>query len=187
MSRLCRLRNKTHGEDGQWAYEEITKLRKTIAAQAAVIDALNEQHEKAQQHLMSRIDAKNYELKQLYQERGVISGHLIKKLHEQLSASCAHNVRLIDAIQDYLSANDPSEFGCACDLDVGYLCGPCHEAKQQYPLQKALAIPTNSTQILDEVRRAERERCAKVCEDQANEPECTERAMYCAEAIRAME
>lgn len=54
-------------------------------------------------------------------------------------------------------------------------------------LKEALAIPTDSTQILAEVRRAERERCAKVCEDQANEPECTERAMYCAEAIRAME
>ena len=22
-------------------------------------------------------------------------------------------------------ANDPTEFGCACDLSVGYLCGPC--------------------------------------------------------------
>lgn len=27
MSRLCRLKTKPHGEDGQWAYEEITKLR----------------------------------------------------------------------------------------------------------------------------------------------------------------
>ena len=30
----------------------------------------------------------------------------------------------------------------------------------------------------------EREACAKVCEDQANEPECPERARYCADAIR---
>lgn len=30
----------------------------------------------------------------------------------------------------------------------------------------------------------EREACAKACEDQATEPECPERAMYCAEAIR---
>ena len=28
-------------------------------------------------------------------------------------------------------ANDPTEFGCACDLSVGYLCGPCHADKQQ--------------------------------------------------------
>ena len=40
MSRLCRLRTKTHGEDGQWAYEEITKLREQVAAQAAVIETL---------------------------------------------------------------------------------------------------------------------------------------------------
>lgn len=31
---------------------------------------------------------------------------------------------------------------------------------------------------------AEREACAKVCDEQANEPECPERARYCAEAIR---
>jgi len=40
MSRLCRLKTKTHGEDGQWAYEEITKLREQVAAQAAVIEKL---------------------------------------------------------------------------------------------------------------------------------------------------
>ena len=36
-------------------------------------------------------------------------------------------------------ANDPTEFGCACDLSVGYLCGPCHADKQQQPLKSALA------------------------------------------------
>jgi hypothetical protein len=30
MSRLCRLKTKTHGEDGQWAYEEITRLRELL-------------------------------------------------------------------------------------------------------------------------------------------------------------
>lgn len=28
MSRLCRLKNKSHGDDGQWAYGEIVSLRK---------------------------------------------------------------------------------------------------------------------------------------------------------------
>ena len=37
-------------------------------------------------------------------------------------------------------ANDPTEFGCACDLSVGYLCGPCHADKQQQQLlESALA------------------------------------------------
>lgn len=35
------------------------------------------------------------------------------------------------------------------------------------------------------VAAAEREGCANVCEEQASEPECPERAAYCAAAIRA--
>jgi hypothetical protein len=30
----------------------------------------------------------------------------------------------------------------------------------------------------------EREECASICDKQAKEPECPERAMYCADAIR---
>lgn len=44
-----------------------------------------------------------------------------------------------DGIDKFLVANDPTEFGCACDLSVGYLCGPCHADKQQQPLKIALA------------------------------------------------
>ena len=42
MSRLCRLKTASHGDDGQWAYEEITKLREQVAAQAALIDELQQ-------------------------------------------------------------------------------------------------------------------------------------------------
>lgn len=35
------------------------------------------------------------------------------------------------------------------------------------------------------VAAAEREECAKVCDEQASEPECPERAAYCASSIRA--
>ena len=44
-----------------------------------------------------------------------------------------------DGIDKFLVTNDPTEFGCACDLSVGYLCGPCHADKQQQPLKSALA------------------------------------------------
>ena len=30
MSRLCRLRNASHGDDGQWAYSEIVALREQV-------------------------------------------------------------------------------------------------------------------------------------------------------------
>ena len=56
--------------------------------------------------------------------------------------------------------------------------------------REALATPTDSAQILDDVRRAEREKCAKVCEAKAagaryiyQREELTELAA----AIRAME
>ena len=32
MSRLCRLKTSSHGEDGKWAYEEIVKLRAELSA-----------------------------------------------------------------------------------------------------------------------------------------------------------
>ena len=44
-----------------------------------------------------------------------------------------------DGIDEFLVANDPTKFGCACDLSVGYLCGPCHADMQQEPLKIALA------------------------------------------------
>ena len=37
-------------------------------------------------------------------------------------------------------ANDPTEFGCACDLSVGYLCGPCHADMQHHDEDHCAAI-----------------------------------------------
>lgn len=34
MSRLCRLKTASHGADGKWAYEEITRLRQQVATLA---------------------------------------------------------------------------------------------------------------------------------------------------------
>ena len=121
MSRLCRLKTKTHGEDGQWAYEEITKLREQVAAQAAVIESLKE------------------------------------ALHYSLGAW------EYDGVSDehgsiFKEAND------RCD------------------------IPTDSTQILADVRRAERERVAQYIENQSL-PNCYSEPCLAefAEEIRAME
>ena len=39
MSRLCRLKSKSHGEDGQWAYDEIISLRQQLTeAQAEIAE-----------------------------------------------------------------------------------------------------------------------------------------------------
>jgi len=42
MSRLCRLKNKTHGEDGQWAYKMITTLQALLAEKDAEIEKLQD-------------------------------------------------------------------------------------------------------------------------------------------------
>ncbi len=51
MSRLCRLRNASHGDDGQWAYSEIVGLREQLAALAEQNEkqrlALNKIHDTA--------------------------------------------------------------------------------------------------------------------------------------------
>lgn len=126
MSRLSRLKTKTHGEDGQWAYEEITKLRETIAVQAAVIERLT------------------------------------KRL---------------------ASTNIIIEVVCAIHPDSA--CAEYELAENM----NALAIPTDSTQILNEVRKQERERCAKVCEAFFEDDDAMDRQVkaQCAAAIRAME
>ena len=117
MSRLCRLRTKTHGADGQWAYEEITKLREQVAAQAAVIE----------------------------------------KLREALS------------VVMWFVPNHPT----------------VPENKRRFDiLKEALAIPTDSTQILAEVRRAERERVAQYVQQGTGDWMLGKKI---AEEIRAME
>ena len=40
MSRLCRLKTKTHGKDGKWAYNEIIRLNRLVGHQQSTIDAL---------------------------------------------------------------------------------------------------------------------------------------------------
>ena len=51
MSRLCRLKTASHGEDGKWAYNEITHLRKQVATLTAQRDMAVEALEVAHSHL----------------------------------------------------------------------------------------------------------------------------------------
>lgn len=53
--------------------------------------------------------------------------------------------------------------------------------------RKNMTIPVTPEQVVkfaELVAAAEREACAKICDAQADEPECAERAEYCADAIR---
>lgn len=154
MSRLCRLRTKTHGEDGQWAYEEITKLREQVAAQAAEIARL-----------------KTVPMKYRRMQFNAELQEEVTRLREQVKAQAAVIEQLTKRLA---STNIIIEVVCAIHPD---------SACVKYELAEnmnALAIPTDSNQILDEVRRAERERVYQV----ADNAYATEHVLL---AIRAME
>ena len=46
MSRLCRLKTASHGDDGKWAYSEIVKLRSELAALKAENESLKRDAER---------------------------------------------------------------------------------------------------------------------------------------------
>ena len=52
MSRLCRLRNKSHGKDGQWAYEEIKSLRYHLSYMTALVIGYVNQDESVPDDMM---------------------------------------------------------------------------------------------------------------------------------------
>ena len=45
MSRLCRLKTASRGDDGQWAYDEIVSLRKQRDELLAALERFMDSHE----------------------------------------------------------------------------------------------------------------------------------------------
>lgn len=87
---------------------------------------------------------------------------------KQLEAAQAREAKLRDALTVYATFDGyGSESECAL-------------------AREALALPRDDSALRERLK-AGRERCAKVCDEQAKEPECPERAAYCADAIRAVE
>ena len=56
MSRLCRLRNASHGDDGQWAYSEIVALREQVAILAKERDI--------KEHCIVQLEAEDLRMKE---------------------------------------------------------------------------------------------------------------------------
>ena len=82
--------------------------------------------------------------KQTYHDAGLYAEYKLRSLYTtpqpDRTAELEAALKVArDGIDKFLVANDPTEFGCACDLSVGYLCGPCHADMQQEPLKIALA------------------------------------------------
>lgn len=101
-------------------------------------------------------------------------GNEINKLREQVAAQAA----VIEKLRESLRTLIALEMADTGATDSDELCCEYQDAIRSYS-----AIPTDSTQILDEVRRAERERVAKFIED----GDLLVSASTHAAAIRAME
>lgn len=100
----------------------------------------------------------------------------ITKLREQVVAQAA----VIEALKE------------SAQLAVEMIEYNKHERRHvRWKLNDAIALSnyTDSTQTLDEVRRAERELCAKVCEAFFEDDDAMDRQVkaQCAKLIRAME
>ena len=101
----------------------------------------------------------------------------ITKLREQVAAQAAVIEKLTKRLA---STNIIMEVVCAIHPDSA--CAKYELAENM----NALAIPTDSTKILAEVRLVERKRCAKVCESHPD-PEYTAVHLECARRILEME
>ena len=147
--------------------EEITKLREQVAAQASEIESLRISYDAACMLVAQMHEAAMGEVIGPY--HGVV---------EDVRTKVAAQAAVIEKLREALIAG----WSLQCDFD---------DARRL--ADEALAIPTDSTQILDEVRRAERERV----DEQAARERIAERAeayaymsqnfIALAEEIRAME
>lgn len=147
------------------AAEEITKLREQVAAQAAVIEKLltfvkyvAEQTPEKPDYWSScgQCSSNSDEAEDLLTIPTDNTQILEQYVKEKTQAQAAVIERLTKRLA---STNIIMEVVCAIHPDS--TCAKYELAENM----NALALLTDSTQILAGVRRAERERCAKVCED----------------------
>ncbi len=134
MSRLCRLKTASHGEDGKWAYEEITKLREQVAAQASEIESLRISYDAA-----CMLAAQMHE---------AVMGEVIGPYHgvvEDMRNKVAAQAAVIEKYR-LLIATFFHHYDCNIPHQ-GMMAEAIDELRMYEP-------PTDSTQILDEVRRA---------------------------------
>lgn len=189
----CTLKEitKLHKTTSEQA-EEITKLREQAAAQAAEIAQLKEQVKFVQSESFrtQAVSAQTFPTSagdgdentgnpNMYHESRNCLECLNREVDaqtEKIQAQAAVIEKLLIFVK-YVSEQTPEK------PDYWTSCGQCSSNSDE--AEDLLAIPTDSTQILAEVRRAERERVAKFVAKQRNDIPMT--GIECAVAIRAME
>ena len=137
--RELQAENAALKESIRWKDIEISALKEQVAEverlKADKATAVEKMHESANQF----VEFMHGPHSQVATERD--------ELRQQLAISQLEAKRLRESVDQYLIENDPSNFGCACDLSVGHLCGPCFAHKQQTVLRQALSSPTSTDEL----------------------------------------
>ena len=157
MSRLCRLRNASHGDDGQWAYSEIVGLREQVEFWQKEAAGRRDDMANYTRIVSETIDRLNVEVSKLTKERDdlrsrrcEVCGYLeherehTRCLREQLAALAEQNEKLKEATNlIYSWANNwDSEFM----NDPDWL-------EQDYPfIQSTISLPDLASPVLNKYR-----------------------------------
>ena len=158
MSRLCRLRNASHGDDGQWAYSEIVGLR--------------EQVEKLTKERDTEI-ARNRPLQSLIKSTEETKSFLLKKSEENKEA-----VKQLDS-ERQANAVLTEELAALAEQNEKFrkLLPYCNTGHYGYSIQQmyfeAAQLPNLATPVLNRIRAEGMREAAKFVETQRNDiPAC---------------
>ena len=113
MSRLCRLRNASHGDDGQWAYSEIINLREQVEFWQKEAAGRRDDMANYTRIVSETIDRLNVEVSKLTEERDAlrsrrceVCGYLEHErehtgcLREQLASLAEQNGKMRDELRE---------------------------------------------------------------------------------------
>lgn len=150
MSRLCRLRNASHGDDGQWAYSEIVGLREQVEFWQKEAAGRRDDMANYTRIVSETIDRLNVEVSKLTKERDdlrsrrcEVCGYLEHErehtgcLREQLASLAEQNERQSKALNTLLDISQVSH------VSANTLESVC---------RSALPLPNLTTPVLNKYR-----------------------------------
>ena len=143
MSRLCRLRNASHGDDGQWAYSEIVGLREQVEFWQKEAAGRRDDMANYTRIVSETIDRLNVEVSKLTKERD-IKEHCITqfeledlRMKEQLAALAEQNEKMRKVLLRLACLGNGDQYGNSI--------GNCIA-------QEALSLPNLATPVLNRIR-----------------------------------
>ena len=167
MSRLCRLRNASHGDDGQWAYSEIVGLREQVEFWQKEAAGRRDDMANYTRIVSETIDRLNVEVSKLTKERDdlrsrrcEVCGYLEHErehtgcLREQLAALAEQNAKMRKAFTKWRYL----------DSSYNWRCGHCgNEVEDGHKEGCALSLPDLASPVLNRIRAEGMRMAADYC------------------------